>query len=226
VPLAFTQGYHAHPRVAFAAALPVGEESIDSYVDLVLDEREALPALRARVEEELPRGFHVLGIVEIDRRTPSLMSQAKGVLYALRLPLDEAEASARIEGLLAAPTLVVQRRNKKGIRDLDVRASIAALSLCHGHTDGAGRPLAALILADPPQGSRIRPAELLAALGVDPLDCSTRRVRTLVAGPCGLEPLGARFQLDLSGVPGEPDSGMAALEKVLAAHAATAVPQD
>ena len=226
VPLAFTQGFHQHPKVAFAAALPVGEESIDSYVDLVLDERESPAALRARIEAELPTGFHVLGIAEIDRRTPSLMSQAKGVLYALRLPLGEDEAAARIQGLLGEPTLVVHRRSKKGPKSLDVRASILALVPCAGFTDPQGRSLAALILADPPQGSRIRPGELAAVLGVDPLDCQTRRVRTLGRGPEGLEALGARFALDLAWTLDAPDSGLGEVLRVLAEQVATAVPQD
>jgi radical SAM family uncharacterized protein/radical SAM-linked protein len=226
VPLAFTQGFHEHPRLAFAAALPVGEESLDSYVDLVLDEREDPAALCARIAAELPSGFHLLGAVEIPRKAASLMAQAAGVLYALFVPLGDAELAERCASLLATESLEVERSGKRGARRLDVRDSIARLVPCPGLADEQGRALAALILCDPPQGSRVRPAELLAALGLDPLDCLTRRIRTLAAGPAGLEPLGARFGISLAALPRGTEVGVEEVLGVLGTLVVPAIPQD
>jgi radical SAM family uncharacterized protein/radical SAM-linked protein len=202
VPLAYTQGFHEHPRVAFAAALPVGESSIDCYVDLVLADAVPLQELERRLREQLPEGFHILGIAEAELRTPSLMSLARGVVYTLRVPLDGEPLAAEIDRLLAQERLEVVRRTKKGRRSCEVRGSIELLAPLSPAADQEGAALVALVLRDPPQGSRIRPRELLERLGQDPDDCRVCRVRTLMESPEGqLISLGKGLGITLSEVP-------------------------
>ena len=226
VPLAFTQGFHAHPRVAFDAALPVGEATIDSYVDLLMAERVPLQDLCESIVAQLPLGFQLLGHAEADLRFPSLMSLAEGVLYAIRLPVAPDELEGRIEALLAREDLVVERHGKKGPRTHEVRASIRALRCFPESLDEQGRSLAGVLIGQPPQGSRIRPAELLRTLGVDPLLCSTLRVRTLRAGPAGLEPLGPSMGIRLDPGPQDTDPGAALVLEVLSRGLVTAMAQD
>ena len=212
LPIAYSQGFHAHPRLAFDAALPVGEATADSYVDLVLAQSVPIDEFRSRLSQQLPKGFGILGAVALDLRTPSLMSLASGVLYAVRIPLSADDLQQRIAALLSDDGLQVQRRGKKGTRTLYVRASIAALQLLDSTLDSEGRCLMGVVIVQPREGSRIRPAELMGELGTDPLRCRVLRVRTLSGAGAGILPLGEHLGLspDDDSMVGEPD-GVAAL---------------
>ena len=226
VPLAYTQGFHAHPRLAFDAALPVGEATIDSYVDLVLAERWPVSQLIDRISDQLPLGFQLLGATELEARTPSLMAQAQGVLYALRLPAATVALKERIEPLLRERELTVERHGKKGSRRLDVRGSLFALEAVESAEDEQGRSLAALLVGQPPQGSRIRPVELVKTLGLDPTRASTLRVRTLALGSSGLEPLGVLLGIPLVGGLEDSVPGASAVLSLLERQRANAAGQD
>ncbi len=191
VPLAYSQGFHAHPRIAFDAALPVGEATLDSFVDLLLKERVDVPALAEAIAAQLPEGVELLEATELERRTPSLMSLATGTLYRIQLPVDPDALGERVQQLLASESVEVTRRSKKGPRTLDVRRSIRSLSPLPGGGDG-GSVLGAVIV-QPPEGSRIRPSELVGALGADPLASRTLRVATLCGSSEEPERLGRRL---------------------------------
>jgi radical SAM family uncharacterized protein/radical SAM-linked protein len=215
LPLSYSQGFHAHPKVAFAAALPVGEESLDGYMELSLDEPLSVGEVMLRVQSELPGGFLLLGGAELDRRAPALMAQAKAVAYALRLPLGLEEARLRVAVLLERSHLEVQRRSKKGPRRLDVRPSLRSLEVLAEPLDGRGRCLVAVLIEEPEQGSRVRPSELLEALDVDPLACRVTRVAVMGQEEGRLELLSERFGI-LSETPDAGDPGAdAALRKLL-----------
>jgi radical SAM family uncharacterized protein/radical SAM-linked protein len=197
VPLAYTQGFHAHPRVAFDAALPVGEASLDSYVDLVLDEKVRVEALVEAIAAQLPEGLTVRGAAEIELRERSMMALNTGVLYAARVPGSVESLHAQVRDLMASDRLEVTRRSKKGPKRLDVRPSVRLLCVAESEPDLRGRSLIGFWIAQPTAGSRCRPAELLTTLGLEALDCQVLRVRAFCGDGEALETLGARL-----GVPG------------------------
>jgi radical SAM family uncharacterized protein/radical SAM-linked protein len=205
VPLAYTQGFHAHPRVAFDAALPVGEASADSYLDLVLDEEPDLGELVARITAQLPEGLRVLEASRLPLRQPSLMALNAGVVYAARVPGDMAELAQAVRALRDASRTEVVRRSKKGPKRLDVRSSIRWLDIAQVAPDEDGRALLGVWIAQPANGSRCRPGELLSALGLDPLKCSVLRVRALCGAELAPEPLGERLGLSSAGLAADPD---------------------
>ncbi|MBW2253400.1 MAG: DUF2344 domain-containing protein, partial [Deltaproteobacteria bacterium] len=141
-PLSYTQGFHPHPRLAFSAALPSGEETVGDYMDVVLAERIDLIALLERLRGTLPEGFGLLGVQEVDLSTPSLMSLVRGARYTLFFPEEDRETlSARVAALKAAETIPVQRRAKQKRRhkrfgarfyELDIRPMIHHIALAEG----------------------------------------------------------------------------------------------
>lgn len=147
-PLSYSQGFHPHPRVAFSTALPQGEESLGDYMDIVLHERVDPARLLARLADRLPDGFGAHAITEVPLQAPSLMAMAQGVEYTLIFPdMPREELAARVEALLAQPTIEVARKGKmrKGRRRekveniLDIKPMIRSLGLREG-------PLAAVDL--------------------------------------------------------------------------------
>lgn len=117
-PLAYTQGFHPHPKVAFAAATPQNQESIGDYLDVTVVERQDPAELMARLNATLPEAFAVLGIEEVDLRVDSLMASSEGMAFTVFLPHEDREALAqRVAELHARESILISRRGKTKRRD-------------------------------------------------------------------------------------------------------------
>jgi radical SAM family uncharacterized protein/radical SAM-linked protein len=137
VPLAYSQGFHAHPKVQFACAPPVGEETVDDVMDVVLRETVAPEAVLARLQARLPQGIDAFDAREVPLKSPSLMSAATGFLYEVTAPGDAEAVSVQIQALLAASEIRVEkpekpktgRRRARRATEVDIRPMIAAIRL-------------------------------------------------------------------------------------------------
>lgn len=168
-PVSYSQGFHAHPKVTFSTAAPVGEESEGDYMDVVLrravDPRQILAALQDR----LPPGFHAYSAEEVPLRAPSLMEAANGFVYTLHAEADPAMLSRRVDEILAACETIVDRRKKpKGGRPatkrVNIRPSIAALAVEAGANGTASLHLTAKTV----DHVLVKPREIIALLGLQP----------------------------------------------------------
>jgi radical SAM-linked protein len=138
-PLGYSEGFHPHPKVAFSAALPVGEESLGEYIDVELWREVDGRALQRQLVGTLPDGMEVLDITEVELKAPALMAMAAGGIWRVVLKTEELAAiAARIDAINAAPSVVVQRRAKRKDRrgreevyfqDVDIRPMIQELVL-------------------------------------------------------------------------------------------------
>ncbi len=137
VPLAYSQGFHPHPKMAFSSAMPHGEQSVGEYLDLTLVERLAPAELMARISATVPEGFGVHGIAEVPLSVPSLMSLNHGHDYRVFLPDADRDAlAARVAEIVGASALPVVREARpgkgKGPTTVDLRPSLVSMSLAEG----------------------------------------------------------------------------------------------
>ena len=163
-PVSYSRGFHAHARVNFSSALPVGEESTGEYMDVVLSEAVEVRGLFERLRATVPTGFLVLGVAEVPIHTAGLMGEVRGADYSLFTTLAADELSRRVEALLARDHIPVIREGKKGQVEVDVRAMIRHLrvredgSLDLGVRAIDGRPGKAkdlIVLLDLPSSTRV-----------------------------------------------------------------------
>src|SRR3954468_15175953 len=64
VPMAFSAGFHPHPKVSYANAASTGTASEAEYFEISVTQRVDPVALRAALDEALPPGIDVLTVVE------------------------------------------------------------------------------------------------------------------------------------------------------------------
>ncbi len=165
LPLAMTQGFRPHLKMAFGPPLPVGYTSIAEFFDLefakppAADLEEVLNAL-------LPPGLEVTGWRPILYKTASLMAAVDRTDYRVRFIDPFLESSGvspeafedllleGISGLHAATALVVRRPGGEGVKEFDARPSIEGLVPLSG-----ARALDVGIRMIP--GSQARPEELV-----------------------------------------------------------------
>ena len=114
LPLAYTQGFHAHPRIQIAAALPLGCTAAAELMDLWLETDLPADALEERLGAALPPGLRVRRIERMPPGKPHfeqklMAGEYRGVAVAGGLPPDLRE---RVQRVLAAESLPRERRGK------------------------------------------------------------------------------------------------------------------
>ncbi|MDP2307191.1 MAG: TIGR03960 family B12-binding radical SAM protein [Pseudomonadota bacterium] len=133
-PVAYSRGFHAHAKVNFSSALPVGEESTGEYMDVVLTDRVDARALFEALRATAPKGLLVLGVGEVEIRAPGLMGEIVGADYTLFAPVARPVIEAAIARVLASDSLPLVRDAKKGTVTVDARSMLRHLLL---REDGA-----------------------------------------------------------------------------------------
>ena len=182
MPLSYSKGYHAHPKVTFATAPPVGEESTGDFMDVILDDRVDAQASLDKLRTVLPKGFAVFNVEEVPVRSPALMSLTTGFSYRLYAVGDSRETAKRIQEILASDEILVERRAKTRKRNRregrvirrNIRPMIAELQL--GPVEGDRLAVDARV--ELVGGKSVKPREILELLGLNPI--TTRIVKQTV----------------------------------------------
>jgi radical SAM family uncharacterized protein/radical SAM-linked protein len=166
LPVAYSQGFHPQPKMAFGSALPVGMESLGEYCDVQLRDR-VLPAdFAERLNDVLMSGLRVLGAEDAPLYANSLMSVIQAERYELLVPaalVGQEELEARVAGLLALSEIPVERRSKtkSGKRAVNVRPLIRSLEV--GEAGREGFASVRVLFADL-DGCKGKPLELVSLL--------------------------------------------------------------
>lgn len=113
-----SQGYTPHAYVSMLLPLSVGMESRCEIMEYEIDTEEAITP--EMLNQVLPAGVHVLAVYESGRKGKELvwMRVRLTMEYDRGVPSGAAE---RITALLTGPTLVVEKRTKRGMEETDVR---------------------------------------------------------------------------------------------------------
>lgn len=118
--LRHTEGYNPHAFVSIVLPLSVGASSVCELLEFDLSEPTDLTELPQRLNEALPDGIRCVSAYEGQRKVRELTYlRARVTLeYDGGVPSGATEA---IEALLAREMLVVEKRSKKGVVELDLK---------------------------------------------------------------------------------------------------------
>jgi radical SAM-linked protein len=156
IPLARSAGFHPKPKMQFPSALALGIEGLDEVVDVQIDSDASAERLLALLSPRAPAGL-VITTVEVVPNQGA--AQVRAVAYELPIPSErESRVQERLDELLAAPTLAIDRGRDR--KPLDLAALLVEARL----VDGVLR----LRMRVTREGS-IPVSDLLAVLGVDDL---------------------------------------------------------
>ena len=161
VPMAFSAGFHPHPKISYANAAPTGTASEAEYFEISVNERVDPQRVRAALDEALPEGLDVLEVVGVLPGSPALADrlQASDWMMEFRsMPVGGlADAVAQ---LLAQDSVEVTRVMKKGPRTFDVRGAVVSL-VASPAQDGSCAILKVVVRHTTPA---VRPDDVLTAL--------------------------------------------------------------
>jgi radical SAM-linked protein len=159
VPMAFSAGFHPHPKVSYANAAPTGTASEAEYFEISVTERVDLEQVRAALDQALPEGLDVLQVVEATPGALAARLEASEWIMEFRgLPVEPlAEAAQR---LLEQESVEVTRVMKNGPRTFDVRSAVVSLAASPTQ-DGSCAILRVVVRHTTPA---VRPDDVLTAL--------------------------------------------------------------
>jgi radical SAM-linked protein len=160
VPMAFSAGFTPHPKISYLGAAPTGAASEAEYVEIGLAERRDPDQVRAALDAALPADIAVLECVEAAEGTGSLADRIDAAAWRIELPGVEPEALATaLAAFLDRDEVMVARRTKNGLRDVDARAAVAAATAA----GAAGCAILQVVVRQVTPA--VRPDDVLAALG-------------------------------------------------------------
>ncbi|TWE12302.1 radical SAM-linked protein [Rudaeicoccus suwonensis] len=153
VPMAFSAGFHPHPRISYANAAPTGTASEAEYFELQLRERRDPAALRADLDGALPDGLDIIAVAEA--LPGALADRLAASVWRLEFAdIDTETLQNAVGAFLDLDRAEVTRMMKQGPRTFDVREAVLSAA-----TDDKG--LRVVIQHMTPL---VRPDDLLQAL--------------------------------------------------------------
>jgi len=126
VPMAFSAGFHPHPKISYANAAPTGTASEAEYFEISVTERVDPDSVRQALDDALPDGLDVLEVVEAAPGALADRLQASDwVLDFGGLGVEQLHEAA--EALLAREHAEVTRMFKTGPKTFDVRTAVVSM---------------------------------------------------------------------------------------------------
>ena len=141
IPMAYSSGFHPHPRISYAGAAPTGSASEAEYLEIGLAEVVDPATVATALAEALPDGLDVMQVVESPGG--SLADLLTASHWTIRLPAGQARLVDAVDAFLAADAVPVERMTKKGLREFDCRAAVVSLAVRDAEGSAGARPRAA-----------------------------------------------------------------------------------
>ena len=135
LPMAYSAGFHPHPKISYANAAPTGAASEAEYVEVSLTRPVEPQTVREGLDAALPDGLDVVEVADAADLPGALADHLQGSLWALRFRATGEGAAAlaglqvAVDAFLSTDVLHVTWMMKKGPRELDVRAAVVALGV-------------------------------------------------------------------------------------------------
>lgn len=132
IPVAYSLGYHPHPKISFATALGVGMTSEAEYLDIELNLADSGELSTLEVFELLqaatPQGMPVIAVCAAHGK-PALASRIEWASYRANVQASiQPELERAATDFLASESAIAEINTKSGRRRADVRPMVRNIS--------------------------------------------------------------------------------------------------
>lgn len=158
IPIAYSEGFNPHPKIAFGPPRGVGIAGLNEYCDLKLKAPLTAAEFTERFNRALPKGIKVNSARAVQGRLKPLQAVINRAEYEAEIcGCDLTDFGERTANLLAADNIEYVRHNpKKGDKIINLRRGIE--SLCWQPQGECGRLTMVLIFGE---GGSVKPAEVI-----------------------------------------------------------------
>ncbi|MCR5439985.1 MAG: TIGR03960 family B12-binding radical SAM protein [Selenomonas sp.] len=162
LPMAYSEGFNPHMKVAFASALSLGVTSDAEYMDFELLKPLCQPEVFDRLNAQLPPGAKLKELREVHGKQPALMAQADEARYTLLVPYDGDEAAAQraVKAYNDAVEVIFHRVTPKKKREIETKQYMKQPVTAEVTKDGLKLVMDIVIT----QSGSVKPVEVLRAI--------------------------------------------------------------
>jgi radical SAM family uncharacterized protein/radical SAM-linked protein len=161
IPIAYSEGFTAHPKISFGPALPVGTESESEYLDAELTYKMGMDKILSALNTQFPIGIKAIDARYLLFKAESLSAAITGFSYIVTMPPDAACNISKeiIDEFLQKKGIIVKRKTGSGEKEIDIRPYIKELAIA------SNKPEVRLhMLIQNMDGRGCKPTEVIQAL--------------------------------------------------------------
>lgn len=127
LPVTYTEGFNPHPVMVVAMPIGVGITGEDEYIDIDFDEKLSEEVVYKTFKDAFPEGIDILKAKLVDETLPSF-KKLDTASYICEIETCGAKVPD-IEGFLAQDEIVVTKKSKSSVKDVDIKNDIKELTL-------------------------------------------------------------------------------------------------
>jgi radical SAM-linked protein len=177
LPLSYSQGFTPHPRLTFAAPLPVGFTGSAEVMDFQLDERRDLREMEASLRGEASPEMQAQCLREVPLNALALQAALAWADYDVAIAgVGRGDAEAALTAFVGRDTFEWTEIRKEKQRRYDLRAGVAKATV--GRLEGDALLLQLRLAAN--QEFTVRPEQVLEAVLPEAEPISYERKRLLL----------------------------------------------
>lgn len=118
LPIAYSEGFHPHMLIVFAAALSLGFESECEIIEIQLSKELPFDEVKDRMNAILPEGIEVLSCYAPQHK----MGQMGYAEYKVTLPCEKSGELHRCwNEFMSQEKILVEKKTKRGFREIDLK---------------------------------------------------------------------------------------------------------
>jgi radical SAM-linked protein len=163
LPLAFSGGFHPHPKISYGPALAVGIESTSEYLDLELTTGMEATSLLDSLNPALPQGLFIYESRPLQPGSKTLNALINKASYQILFQADpgiKTELKRDCDSILQAEELLVTRTGKDGQKTVNIRPWLHNLTI----EEKSGGMMEIHLVGEVGNQGNLRPEEILAQI--------------------------------------------------------------
>lgn len=151
IPVAYSQGFHPHPKISFGPPLPLGMSSTAEYADFSLSAQ--FEDIGKTLAKGMMDGMEIISVRPIFEKAESLTKIITLAEYRVQCAVNE-KTLENIANVLQSDHILIQRTTKNGIKEVDIRPGIINMVVAG---DGSGFTM----ILSLETGKSVKPSEIL-----------------------------------------------------------------
>jgi len=174
IPELYNRGFSPHMQVSYGPPLPLGVSGDCEYLDLLIDEAEAMHTpneWKNELQRYMPDGLGIQELQLMDENAPSLAESIDRARYEITIPRDFAPSNEKLARFLQKENIQVEKYSKRGVKTVDIRPDIQCFKILDTGVEKPGLSVCKIIMKIG-QSASATPALLLKAL----LGCDWHRM--------------------------------------------------
>ncbi len=128
----YSQGFNPSPKISLGIAIPLFVEGKNEYVDVEFQEEISENTIKEKLNALLPENSQISAIVKIPKQQKSIQNDIYWAKYSAICENSEIIKKINIESiakdLLLKENIIIEKRTKKGIKQIDIKPGIQSLS--------------------------------------------------------------------------------------------------